>query len=200
MRSLFAKILLWFLATVVVAFVGFTVISIISYDDPITQPPLLRALSFQAREASNAYEAGGREALQKDLERVKEIFQADATLTDSKGLDLLTGENRSDLIAASQRRFFRRRNRAIVARRTQHGRYWFILSVPGEAAPGWIFPTGQLWVLGAVVLLCSWLARYLTSPLRSLQAALERFGQGDFSARTNSKRRDELGQDRKSVV
>jgi signal transduction histidine kinase len=193
-RSLFAKILLWFLATVVVAFLGFTVISIISYDDPMVQPPLSRALSFQAREAGNAYETGGGDALQKDLERVKEIFQADAMLTDSNGRDLLTGENRSELIESSHRRFFLRRNRAVVARKTQHGRYWFILSVPGEAAPGWIFPTGQLWVLGAVVLLCYWLARYLTSPLRSLQVALERFGQGDFSARTGSKRSDELGQ------
>lgn len=193
MRSLFAKILLWFLATMVIAFVGFTIISM-SYDDPMGRPPLLRALSFQAHEVSKAYETGGREALKKDLERVEEIFQADATLTDAKGSDLLTGENRSDLIAAGQRRFFLRRNRAIVARKTQHGRYWFILSVAGDTAPDWIFPTGQLWVLGAVVLLCYWLARYLTSPLRSLQAALERFGQGDFSARTGSQRHDELGQ------
>ena len=193
MRSLFAKILLWFLATMVVAFVGFTVISM-SYDDPMGRPPLLRALSFQAHEVSKAYEAGGQEALKKDLERVEEIFQADATLTDAKGRDLLTGEDRSDLIAAGQRRFFLRRNRAIMARKTQHGRYWFILSVSGDASPDWTFPTGQLWVLGAIVLLCYWLARYLTSPLRRLQVALERFGQGDFSARTGSQRRDELGQ------
>lgn len=194
MRSLFAKILLWFLATVVVAFVGFTVISVISYDDPMRRPLLLRAVSFQAREAGDAYESGGRDALQKDLNRVEEIFQADAALTDSKGRDLLTGENRSEMIEAGHGRFFRRRNRAVVARKTHNGRYWFILSVPGEAAPGWTFPTGQLWVLAAIVLLCYWLARYLTSPLRGLQTALERFGQGDFSARTGSKRHDELGQ------
>jgi two-component system sensor histidine kinase CpxA len=45
-----------------------------------------------------------------------------------------------------------------------------------------------------VVLLCYLLAWYLTSPLRSLKTALERFGQGDFSARAESTRRDELGQ------
>src|SRR5205807_8422704 len=32
------------------------------------------------------------------------------------------------------------------------------------------------------------------SPLRSLKRALERFGQGDFAARTGATRRDELGQ------
>ena len=42
--------------------------------------------------------------------------------------------------------------------------------------------------------LCYLLARYLTSPLRTMQKTVERFGQGDFSARVNSRRGDELGQ------
>jgi signal transduction histidine kinase len=88
---------------------------------------------------------------------------------------------------------FFRRDRSVIARKTENGRYWFILSMSKEAAPGWTFPIAQLWVLGAVVLLCYLLARYLTSPLPDLQAALERFGRGDFSARTRSTRRDELG-------
>jgi signal transduction histidine kinase len=43
-------------------------------------------------------------------------------------------------------------------------------------------------------LLCWLLAYYLTTPLRGLQKTLERFGRGDFSARSGSRRRDELGQ------
>jgi two-component system sensor histidine kinase CpxA len=48
--------------------------------------------------------------------------------------------------------------------------------------------------MGAAVLLCYWLALHLTSPVRALQKAVERFGGGDFTARVGSSRRDELGQ------
>jgi len=192
-RSLFAKILLWFLATILVAFAGFTVIDLVSHSDPMRLPPMARAFRFQAREASEAYEAGGREALQWDLLRLREIFQADAMLTDANGRDLVTGDDRTKLIQAGRRRVFFRGDRSVIARKTENGRYWFIVSISNEAEPGWNFPIRQLWVLGAVVLLCYLLARYLTAPLRDLQVALERFGKDDFSARTRSTRRDELG-------
>jgi len=193
-RSLFAKILLWFLATVLFAFVGFSVIAARHYNDPMRQAPMSRAIRFQSREAVEAYEAGGVPALRWDLARVQEIFQSEAILADAKGRDLVTGEDRSDLIAAGSVRPFIPRDRSVVAHKTANGRYWFILSIPGEPVSGRNFPIGQLYVLGAVVLLCYLLAWYLTSPLRSLKTALERFGQGDFSARTGSTRRDELGQ------
>ncbi len=193
MRSLFAKILLWFLATILVAFAGFTAIDLVSHSDPMRLPPMARAFRFQAREASEAYEAGGREALRWDLLRLREIFQADAMLTDAKGRDLVTGDDRTKLIQAGRRRVFFRGDRSVIARKTENGRYWFIVSISNEAEPGWNFPIRQLWVLGAVVLLCYLLARYLTAPLRDLQVALERFGKDDFSARTRSTRRDELG-------
>jgi hypothetical protein len=63
MRSLFAKILLWFLATIMVAFIGFSVIAMVNYNDPMRMPPMARAFVFQAREASEAYEEGGVAAL-----------------------------------------------------------------------------------------------------------------------------------------
>jgi len=192
-RSLFAKILLWFLATILVAFAGFTAIDLVSHSDPMRLPPMARAFRFQAREASEEYEAGGREALRWDLLRLREIFQADAMLTDAKGRDLVTGDDRTKLIQAGRRRVFFRGDRSVIARKTENGRYWFIVSISNEAEPGWNFPIRQLWVLGAVVLLCYLLARYLTAPLRDLQVALERFGKDDFSARTRSTRRDELG-------
>jgi two-component system sensor histidine kinase CpxA len=193
MNSLFAKILLWFVTTILVAFAGFSVIANLNFNDPVRQSPTVRALLFQAGEASAAYESGGREGLRKDLERLKEIYQADVMLADANKRDLLTGEDRSDLVAAARRRPFFRRSRSVVARRTENGRYWFILSIAGDSEPRSMFPTGQIWVLGAVVLLCYLLARYLTAPLRGLQTALERFGKGDFSARAGSTRHDELG-------
>jgi signal transduction histidine kinase len=190
-RSLFAKILLWFLATVVAAFVGFNVIER-QFDDAMRHAPMVRAFRFQAREAREAYESGGPKALRWDLERIKGIFQAEAFLTDANGRDLVTGEDRRALIRSGGWSWLRR-NRAVIARRSGDGRYWFILSIPEESAARALLPPEQLIVLLAVLLLCYLLARYLTSPLRELKTALERFGQGDFSARTGSTRRDELG-------
>lgn len=192
MRSLFAKILLWFLATVVAAFVGFNFIER-QFDDAMRHAPMVRAFRFQAREAREAYESGGPKALRWDLERIKGIFQAEAFLTDANGRDLVTGEDRRGLIRSGGWSWLRR-NRAVIARRSGDGRYWFILSIPEESAARALVPPEQLIVLLAVLLLCYLLARYLTSPLRELKIALERFGQGDFSARTGSTRRDELGE------
>ncbi len=193
MRSLFAKILLWFLATVVTAFVSFSIIEV-RFDDAMRHAPMARAFRFQAREAREAYESGGPKALRWDLDRVQEIFQAEAMLTDEKGRDLITGDDRSELIRAGRWGEFFRQDRSVIARRSENGRYWFILAIRGEQAARAFVPPEQLLVLAAVLLLCYLLAWYLTVPLRKLQAAIERFGRGDFSARAGSTRRDELGQ------
>jgi two-component system sensor histidine kinase CpxA len=192
-KSLFAKILLWLLATVVAAFLGFSIIEV-RFDDAMRHAPMSRAFRFQGREAQEAYESGGAKALRWDLDRVKEIFQADAILTDAKGRDLITGADRMDLIRAGRWGDFLRRNRSVIARRSENGRYWFILSIPGQEVVSSFIPPEQLLVLAAVLVLCYLLAWYLTTPLRKLQTAIERFGSGDFSARAASTRSDELGQ------
>jgi len=58
----------------------------------------------------------------------------------------------------------------------------------------WPLHASQIWIIAAIVLLCWLLAYNLTTPLRGLQKTLERFGRGDFSARSGSRRHDELGQ------
>jgi signal transduction histidine kinase len=82
--------------------------------------------------------------------------------------------------------------------RAQDGKFVFIVIVPARepARTGSIIevPPQTWWMLAIFALLCYLLARYLTSPLRSMQKTIERFGRGDFSARVNSRRADELGQ------
>jgi len=83
---------------------------------------------------------------------------------------------------------------ARLGRVSDDGRYWFFFIVPRTSlAPSFLTPE-HLFFLAAAVLLCNWLALHLTSPVRALRKAVERFGGGDCTARVGSTRRDELAQ------
>jgi two-component system sensor histidine kinase CpxA len=203
MNSLFARILAWFWCTLAITLVGSAFISAISMNpsDSDEHAPLSRLLRFQLEEARTAYEVGGRPDLQAYLETLSRIYDAKGILADEKGRDLLTGEDRSGLVrrakmgasGATLYRYFPLGD-ATLARAAADGRYWFFFIVPRTSlAPSFLTPE-HLFFMAAAVLLCYWLALSLTSPVRALQKAVERFGSGDFTARVNSNRGDELGQ------
>jgi signal transduction histidine kinase len=199
MNSLFAKILLWFWTWVAIAVVGSAFISAWEFrrNDSDRTAPAAQLVTFQLRQARWAYETGGQPALQRFFDTVHRIYDASGILTDEKGTDLLTGQDRSYLIRrARQRRpyqFFRANN-SMVARAADDGRYWYFYEISGQAVGTWFFEWDHVFVLLAAILLCYWLALHLTEPVRQLQKAVEQFGRGDLSARVGSKRRDELGQ------
>jgi two-component system sensor histidine kinase CpxA len=196
MRSLFVKILLWFLAVMAVAVLGFVFITSAAMSATRGREHLWgRVLSFQTEEASHAFETGGRPALADFLERFRAVFRARGVLTDAQGRDLLSGEDRRDLVrrAGERGRAFDFRP-TVIAHQSDDGRYWFFVLVP-LGRPGFSFILPQyLWIVAVVVLLSYVLALRLTSPLRRLEKAVQRFGRGDFSARLKSQRRDEMGQ------
>jgi signal transduction histidine kinase len=199
MNSLFAKILLWFWCTVAITVVGAAFISALSVGQNASdqEAPASRLLTFELEEARAAYETGGRPALQAFMDNLQRIYDAQGILTDEAGRDLLTNRNRSDLVR--QARWhpvfqFIRAGKTTMARSAEDGKYWFFLIRPTSQVWSWFLrPEHVFWMLAAV-LLCYWLAFHLTSPVRALQRAVERFGRGDLSARVNSTRRDELGQ------
>jgi two-component system sensor histidine kinase CpxA len=196
-RSLFATILLWFLATVAVTIAGFTIIAAISFDRADRPAFFPRLVEFQLQEARRFYETEGRDGLAAFMNRFRRSFEGDAALTDARGIDLLTGENRGELLRTSRpgrRRLFYRRNRAVIAHPSEDRQYWLILFLARERVAWWSFLPQQLWVIAAVVLLCWVLAYHLTSPVRRMQKVAEHFSVGDFSARVHSRRKDELGQ------
>jgi two-component system sensor histidine kinase CpxA len=199
MRSLFAKILLWFWFTVAVTVVGSAFISALDVNENASdeRAPVARLVTFQLEEARSAYEIGGRPGLQAFLDTLHRVYDARGVLTDENGRDLLTNQDRSDLVRrARQHSFYQifRAGDATVARAADDGRYWFFYIVPRVRVGSWFLLPEHVFVIAVGVLLCYWLALYLTSPVRKLEKAVERFGRGDLAARVESDRSDELGQ------
>jgi signal transduction histidine kinase len=199
MRTLFAKILLWFWCTVAITLVGSAFLSVLGLDPSAAEQetPAARLVNFTLEEARAAYETGGRPALQIFMDNLQRIYEAKGILTDESGRDLLTDQDRSDLVRSARTRSavaVFRTGQSTVARAADDGRYWLFFIVPrARVGIGFLTP-GHVFMMGAAVLLCYWLAFHLTRPVRALQKAVERFGKGDLSARVGSTRRDELGQ------
>ena len=140
--------------------------------------------------------AGGR-GCRRSWIRSHRVYDARGILTDENGRDLLTNQDRSDLVRRARRPSFYqifRTGDATVARAADDGRYWFFYIVPRVRVGSWFLLPEHVFVIAAGVLLCYWLALYLTSPVRKLEKAVERFGRGDLAARVGSNRSDELGQ------
>ena len=173
MKSLFAKILLWFWFTLAVTVVGSAFISALNVNENASdeRAPVARLVTFQLEEARLAYETGGRPGLQEFLNTLQRVYDARGVLTDETGRDLLTNQDRSDLVHRAQRpvfyQFFRTGD-ATVSRAAADGRYWFFFIVPRVRVGSWFLLPEHVFVMAAGVLLCYWLALYLTSPVPPL--------------------------------
>ena len=207
MRTLFTKILLWFLLTIAItSSITFYISSVFVR----SRQPEFSRFTFELREARNAWESEGSAGLTRLLNRLKDATGADAGLADANGRDVLTGRDWSKEIHALPPRgvpgllpfvpFFRiESGRGFTTHaQSRDKKYYFVATYPvrDPNREGWSVqvPSQTWWMLGIFVVLCYLLARQLTSPLRKMQKTIERFGKGDFTARVNSRRADELGQ------
>jgi two-component system sensor histidine kinase CpxA len=196
MRSLFGKILLWFLATTVFTGFGIAITSAIALESGSGRPGVFAdVIAQRADEARLAYEHGGAHMLGATLARLRGPTRNEVIFTDARGRDLLTGRDRSSLLphAEGQLAWLARIPRLRVAHQDSTGRYWLILQGPPRMM-FWFLRPEHLWVLGVCVLLCYWLSWHLTSPVRKLQRAVDCFGRGELNVRAPASRRDELGQ------
>jgi len=200
MRSLFAKTLLWFLATTAVAIGGIILTTALTVTSPEGRGPFSMLLNVQVAEAKRAYETGGREALATVLAKFQQITQTKVLFTDAKGTDLLTGQPHPELLRRPARRRWRLAPLfgggppPVIARPDATRQYWLILINQQSNFTFFFLQPQHLWIIGLVVLLCYAFAYHLTSPVRRLRAVVDCFGRGDFSARAAANRKDELGQ------
>jgi len=198
MRSLFAKTLLWFLATTAVAIAGIIITTAASFNSTEPRGLVSMLLNAQVEQATRAYETGGREALAAVLSKFQQVTQFKVVFTDSNGTDMLTGTAHPELVRVPGRSRWRvpfpfGARRPIIGREDSSHRYRLFM----VDQRGWTFfflQPQHLWIIGLVVLLCYGFAYHLTSPVRRLRSVVEGFGRGDFSARAPASRKDELGE------
>ena len=205
MRSIFAKILLWFGGSLVLFIAGTVVTTSFIYHANTTGRSFFpRAMQLQADEAAQQYESGGAAALKSFLNRWVESLPGEYVLVDNRGIDVLTGRNRSDLLRRRQQPRGQRLWPGLLPLLPPRGdEIWVWRSTDQKYAlvvhgiirhSTWSALPYYIWIVAAATFFSYLLAIYLISPLRKLRAAAEQFGRGDFSARVSLRRTDEFGQ------
>src|SRR5277367_5832817 len=193
MRSLYLGILLAMAGTLSLSLVVFLAIS-----RNIERTTFYRTFEqtdeLQLEEARKALGRGGPAAVSAFMQLVNRVFGGSHYLLNSAGVDVVSGQDLSNLIpgAGATEGRQRRAGKLVISRRAADGAYWFIALPPPRPHP-WDFFPYYLLVIGATEVLCWAAAVWLVSPIRNLTATVERFGRGDLSARWHTHRRDEIG-------
>jgi two-component system sensor histidine kinase CpxA len=187
-RSLFGQIVIWLAVTIFITASGVALIGVFSNSFNRRPSP-----SLFLSEVEYLYRLDESHGVSEYLRRIRGQTGPEAFFTGADGRDLVSGEDRSALVQQARRGwlpFVRKGSRFFFYESDLEG-HWFFIETPPIWGRQWI---NRLWMLGVVIAFCYVLARHLTGPLRRLQSAVERFGQGDFTARVGSKRLDEVGE------
>ena len=193
MRSLYLGILLAMAGTLSLSLVVFLAISRQTERNTFYRT-FERTDELQLEEAREALNRGGPAAVTAYMQRADRVFGGLHYLLNSAGVDVVSGQDLSDLIPGAGAVEGRQRlaGKLVISHRTADGAYWFIALPPNRPHPWEFFPY-YLLVIGATGILCWGAAVWLVSPIRNLTATVERFGRGDLSARWHTRRRDEIG-------
>src|SRR5580658_10593115 len=213
-RSLFLKIFLTFwLAMVLVS--GTLIASVVTTQ---SQFKAMRAEEFDrtvmplmAARAADILDDHGMGALADYLTSLQTTLSWQAFLFDDEGKEILSQPTPAEADAIAQKalqagdtEFFVSHGTKYVARRTTGStgtRYVFVTAMKVESVANVLrAPLGIQILRGATILLiaglvCFWLARYITAPIRHLRTATHRLATGNLSARVggyDERRKDEL--------
>ncbi len=187
MRSIFAKLTLWFFATLAVSFAAFMVTNIWFTPRPAEPRMIFMGMhKLELETAVEAYERGGQAELRRYLGKLDRFLTPGHYLLDANARDVLTGEDRSRQKAEARPRS------PIIAVSTADGRYTMLSSAPPRPDPLAFLPYFS-WIAILVALMAWVFARHLAKPLRELRETVRNFGAGELSLRTRSRRHDELG-------
>ena len=200
MRYLQTRILLSYLATLLVSLVAFLAISMtVGYRE--TRKNIDHLLEMQVEGSIRAYEDGGPHALSQYLQRMDSWFTSTHYLVDAQNRDLVSGQvlpalssrapRRGPLIT-TLRRVFRMRSSFAVSSADGNYRLLYLASQPWDDVPAQL-PYYLLLLVGTAVLY--WFVPMgIVSALNTIATTADRFGRGDLGARVHLPgRKDEIG-------
>jgi len=191
-RSISRRMLAAALATLVASFVAFVLVF-------LRQAPTLggfmhRFQSLQLEDAVAAYTRGGAPEAATYLARLSSRLGAVYYLTDERGVDLLSGDDRSALLASARLAPPRQvGDQVVIVESSADNKYRLLILAP---QPFRVFDFLPYYLLITVAVALFWwlLAIGIASPIRQLTATVDRFGRGDLRSRSQLKRRrDEIG-------
>lgn len=193
--SLNARVLLALLAILSTSYLAFHLISV--QMEKLSIIPIFDQFDeLELRDALNAYQGGGKESLHSYLNGLNAAFSGNHYLLDANGVDLYSGENRSDLLPAASADKSRTmvRGTYVITHRSRDGNNWFAAEGPGIQSHNWSFLPYYFLVLGATGIF-GWFAwAGVVSPIRRIASTIAAFGDGNLSLRVHTQREDEIGQ------
>jgi signal transduction histidine kinase len=196
MKSLYYGAALAMITTLSISFVIFHSINTRVVQKTV-DPAIDRIDELELESARAALSSGGPQALQDYLTRLNHVFRgASHYLLDSRGVDVLSGDNRAYMLPPPPRSKWRTRANGhyIRAHRSSDRQYWIVAVGIPETPPTWTYLPYYLLVIGATGALC-WIASVgVVSPVRRIASSIAQFGQGNLSVRVHSTRPDEIGQ------
>jgi two-component system sensor histidine kinase CpxA len=203
-RSIFTKIVLWFVVTVALSLVGLLGTSqLVSASLTGRETILSRLNTLFLDDARRAFEEGGSAQLTAYLKRLETYSEAQHYLTDGRGIDLVSGIDRSELRGVTRRGLRRlipvwlvSRTRPVVRVKISDDRRYRLITIlpPSSRLGAWDTFEYFLWLPVLIGALCYLLAVHLASPLRNLRRVVDRFGRGELAMRFHLARRDEIGE------
>lgn len=193
MRSLYFSVALTLLGALSISLLAFTTISNRIERKYVT--PVFEVMDqLELESAQSAWNKDGSPGVAPYIDHLNIIFGPSHHLLNANGIDLVTGESKAAFLpkppAHLSRGFID--GRFVVTHRSSDGRYW-LLSVGPQQPDRWEFSPYYFLVIGVTAVLCWLAAVFVVMPIRTVTAAVVRFGQGDLSARTTLRRKDEIG-------
>jgi two-component system sensor histidine kinase CpxA len=203
MRSLYARIVLTGVSTLLVSLLAFVVISA-TVGQTRNRANISHTVSLELAWAQDAYHRDGPIGLAPALKTMDEWFESKHYLLDANGRDLLTGQDRSAMVPSREKRSALSQNlRRTVTYLTAAERTGVATSDDGQfqfifVSKPWLSVQSQLpYHLGLLVIMSiiySLAAMRIASSLKAIALAAERFGQGEWGARVERvSRADEIG-------